>query len=90
MGYENADKLLPRALLREVQRYVNGAYLYVPRISDEKRRWGDKTGIRKTLSIRNREIVAKRKAGHTVATLSAEYYLSDKTISRIIASAKRA
>ena len=90
MGYENADKLLPRALLREVQRYVDGAYLYIPRKSGEKRTWGDKTGIRETLLTRNREIVAKRRAGYTVADLSAEYFLSDKTISRIIASAKRA
>ena len=90
MGYTNADRLLPRALLREVQRYVDGAYLYVPRKSGEKREWGDKTGIRETLLARNRDIIAKRRAGRTVAELSAEYFLSDKTIARIIASAKRA
>jgi Mor family transcriptional regulator len=83
------EKLLPSALLREVQRYVDGAYLYVPRKSEEKRVWGGKTGIRKTLLARNREIVAKRQAGYTVTDLSAEYFLSDKTIARIVASAKR-
>jgi Mor family transcriptional regulator len=90
MGYTNANKLLPYALLREVQRYVDGAYLYVPRKSGEKRAWGGGTGIRETLLARNREIVAKRRAGRTIADLSAEYFLSDKTIARIVASAKRA
>lgn len=89
MGYTNANKLLPRALLREVQRFVDGAYLYVPRKDEEKRPWGGKTGIRKTLEARNREIVQKRRAGQSVAELSAEYFLSDKTIARIVASAKR-
>lgn len=89
MGHTNADDLLPRALLREVQRYIDGAYLYVPRKSGEKREWGVGTGIRETLVARNREIVAKRRAGHSVAELSAEYFLSDKTISRIVASAER-
>lgn len=90
MGYTNADKLLPRALLLEVQRYVDGAYLYVPRKDEKKRPWGGKTGIREALQARNREIAAKRSMGRTVAELSAEYFLSDKTISRIVALAKRA
>ena len=90
MGYTSADTLLPRALLREVQRYVDGAYLYVPRRDEGKRPWGGRTGIRETLRVRNREIAAKRRAGRSVAELSAEYFLSDKTISRIVASAKRA
>lgn len=90
MGYTNADKLLPRDLLHEVQRYVDGAYLYVPRKGKEKRPWGGRTGIRETLLARNREIAAKRRAGRSVAQLSAEYFLSDKTISRIVAQAKRA
>ena len=90
MGYTNADALLPRALLREVQKYVDGAYLYVPRKDEEKRPWGGNTGIRETLLARNREIVVKRRAGRTVAELSAEYFLSDKTIARIVAMGKRA
>ena len=90
MGYTSAEKLLPRALLREVQRYVDGAYLYVPRKGAEKRPWGARTGIRETLLVRNREIAAKRRAGRSVAELSAEYFLSDKTIARVIAAAKRA
>jgi Mor family transcriptional regulator len=90
MGYTNANNLLPRALVREVQQYVDGAYLYIPRKDGEKRPWGGKTGIRKILLARNREIVEKRRAGYTVAELSAEYFLADKTVSRIIASAKHA
>ncbi|MDR0362669.1 MAG: hypothetical protein LBJ46_08330 [Planctomycetota bacterium] len=90
MGYINAGELLPPALLREVQRHVDGAYLYVPRKYGEKRTWGGKTGIRGALLASNRGIVAKRRAGCTVADLSAAYFLSDKTIAKIIALAKRA
>lgn len=90
MGYMNAGGLLPHALLRAVQRYVDGAYMYVPRREETKRQWGANTGIAKALLARNREIVEKRLAGRTVPELASEYFLSDKTIYKIIASAKRA
>ena len=89
MGYTNANGVLPPHLLREVQRYIDGVYLYVPRKDTAKQPWGARTGIRQTLLARNSEIVAKRRAGFSVADLAQEYFLSAKAIYKIVNAAER-
>ena len=84
MGYRNANSILPRGLLRAVQEHIDGAYIYIPRRDGEKRNWGANTGIRGALRTRNREIAAKRRAGASAASLAGEYFLSVKTIQKIV------
>ena len=36
MGYTNAGVVLPDALIREIQRYVNGISLYIPQVKRKK------------------------------------------------------
>ena len=43
MRYVKAGDILPEELLLELQRYVDGAYLYVPRKQENRLSWGERT-----------------------------------------------
>lgn len=46
MSYIKAEDILPPELLREVQRYVDGEFIYIPRVSGHKKDWGADTTTR--------------------------------------------
>ncbi|MBO1685614.1 hypothetical protein HJU46_05850 [Clostridium butyricum] len=84
MKYVKAQDVLPEELIELIQKYIDGNYLYIPRRNDNRKSWGESTGIKNILKIRNREIYIKYKNGMSVDALSNEYYLSEKSIRRII------
>lgn len=88
MSYKKADHILPRSLLSAVQEYIDGEYLYIPRKPDKRASWGSNTEIKEILLARNREILAKRRAGCTAAQLAEQYFLSTKAIYKILNAAK--
>ena len=45
MRYRNARDIIPDHLLEELQKYVSGETVYIPR-SQEKKRWGAVSGAR--------------------------------------------
>lgn len=55
MKYINAAEILPDQLLKELQRYVSGEVLYIPKASDKKE-WGTANGSRLFYQKRNEEI----------------------------------
>jgi len=83
MKYENASDLIPKELLREIQKYAAGKLLYIPS-GDEKRAWGETSGYRDQLQRRNRMIRNKYAHGLTVSELADEYFLSLDSIKKII------
>ncbi|MDU3582033.1 MAG: CD3324 family protein [Clostridium butyricum] len=84
MKYVKAQDVLPEELIELIQKYIDGNYLYIPRRNDNHKSWGESSGIKNILKIRNREIYIKYKNGMSVDALSNEYYLSEKSIRRII------
>ena len=84
MSYVNADEILPEDLVREIQRYVDGKVLYIPRKDENLLAWGEKNGTKDRLAKRNKEIVTKYHSGATVAELGIMYFLSEKRIRGII------
>lgn len=82
MKYINAKTILPDVLVRELQRYIDGGYIYVPRV--QAKRWGEVSGYRAELAARNRAIVCAYHAGASVAELAARYALSESAIRKII------
>jgi Mor family transcriptional regulator len=88
MKYVKAQDVLPEEILKIIQEYVDGEYLYVPRKNENHKAWGEKSGIRNSLKIRNNEIYKKYIAGTTIDKLTQEYYLSEKSIRRIISQEK--
>ena len=56
MKYKNAQVILPDALVKELQSYVQGEYIYVPVEQEQQKRWGEVSGYRKELEQRNQKI----------------------------------
>ena len=83
MKYLNAEDILPKDLIREIQNYVAGGYVYIPALN-EKKAWGSNTGIRRELFARNEQICEEYAAGHSVKTLAEQYCLSESSIYKII------
>ncbi|WP_195972734.1 CD3324 family protein [Clostridium thermobutyricum] len=84
MKYIKAQDVLPDDILKIIQDYIDGEYLYIPRKSGEHKAWGEKSGIKNILKIRNNEIYKKYLNGSSVYELAQTYYLSEKSIRRIV------
>ncbi len=84
MKYINAKTLLPDALLRELQSYMQGGYLYVPTDQSQQKRWGEVSGYRQELQQRNRRIIEEFRNGTSMEELAEKYFLSVHTIRKII------
>lgn len=84
MSYKRAIYILPHELLEQVQKYVDGEFIYIPRKSGNKKEWGTKTSTRKELQQRNIQIYEDYLARNSQQELSEKYFLSLKSIQRII------
>ena len=84
MGYTNATEVLPKNVLEAVQKYVDGQCMYIPRRDDRRKAWGERTQTRANIKARNREIHARHSRGMGVRELAEQFYLSPKTIARIL------
>lgn len=89
MKYSNAYNVLPEDVIKLIQEYVNGEYLYIPRKEEQQKKWGEKSGSRDALKKRNEEIYVKYINGSSVMDLTQEFYLSDKSIRRIVGEQKK-
>jgi Mor family transcriptional regulator len=89
MKYSNAYNVLPVDIIKIIQEYVNGEYLYIPRKEEQQKKWGEQSGSRDALKRRNEEIYQKYLKGAVILDLAQEYYLSDKSIRRIISQQKK-
>jgi len=89
MKYSNAYKVLPDDIVKVIQEYVDGEYLYIPRKEEQQKKWGEQSGSRDTLKIRNAEIYLKYIKGAEILDLAQGYYLSDKSIRRILSQQKK-
>lgn len=84
MSYIKADEILPQELIRQIQEYVDGVYIYIPRKPGTRHPWGEKTDYRAELRARNNRIRGDYEDGTGMAALSRKYHLSEKNIRRIL------
>jgi len=89
LKYINADKVLPEKLIQEIQKYVQGETLYIPKPKTEYLQWGTSSGGRRILDRRNDAIRNSFISGSSIQQLAKEYYLSDETIKKIVYSYKK-
>ena len=89
MSYKKANNLLPAELVELIQKYVDGEYIYIPRREDNKKSWGSSTATRRVLAVRNAAIYNDYQTGMAMTTLAEKYYLSLKSIQRIVLQEKR-
>ena len=84
MSYIKAEEILPEELIRQIQQYADGVYIYIPRKPGTRHAWGQETGYKAELKARNDRIRNDFAAGVSVAALSRKFNLSEKSICRIL------
>ncbi len=88
MNYKNATQILPQELLTQIQKYIDGEFIYIPRLSENKKTWGTTTTTQQELTNRNYNIYADYLAGFNIQILAEKYFLAEKTIQHIIRQLK--
>lgn len=83
MRYINAAEVLPEKLLKELQHYIEGDVIYVPKVS-AKKEWGAVSGSKEFYLERNCEIKRLFKEGCSVEMLAKQFGLAYNTIRNII------
>ena len=83
MQYENAKDVLPASLLEEVQKFVEGKAIYIPKRT-KREGWGEASGYREKLNKRNSAILSRYSAGASIMEIAEEFFLSPETIKKIV------
>lgn len=83
MSYKNGIDVLPTHLLKEIQGYFNGGLIYIPKNGD-KVSWGQNSGTRKQLDLRNMKMKTLYKNGQSIETLANDFFLSPETVKKIV------
>lgn len=89
MRYQKANEILPKELVELIQSYMDGGYVYIPRKEENRKSWGETSSARKEIQARNREIYKKYRQGMKVQELAEQFYLSEKSIQRIVLQEKK-
>ena len=89
MGYIRAEEILPIEIIELIQQYADGTSIYIPRKQENRKGWGAKTAYKCELQNRNEQIYKGYLSGMTIYELAKNYYLSEKSIQRIIRQEKR-
>jgi len=84
VNYKNGRDVLPPSLLKELQGYIQGELIYIPKQDNQRAGWGEKSGTRRLIARRNEEIYGSYSDGSTVAELEQRYHLSGESIRKII------
>ncbi len=86
MSYINANIVLPKELIKEIQKYVNGINLYIPKVPGVK---NANSSYKLEILKRNQEIYEMFLNGEKVSKLATKYFLSEKSIYRILSEMKK-
>ena len=89
MSYIKAADVLPQELLDLIQKYVEGEYIYIPKKECNRKLWGETTKSKRETFVRNKDIYKIYKDGVSVKILSEMYYLSLKSIQKIVLKMKK-
>lgn len=87
-GYKNAQEVLPLALLKKLQEYVQGELIYIPIKEEEKAGWGELNGTREIFDKRNKKIRKKYQTCKSIEQLVTEFNLSEESIRKIVSGKK--
>lgn len=83
MNYKKGSEVLPARLLKEIQEYVEGSLLYIPK-KTSKAGWGSISGARQLIDRRNSAINTLFERGVSIADLAEQYHLGEDTVRKIV------
>jgi Mor family transcriptional regulator len=84
VNYRNGKEFLPSQLLSQLQEFVEGELIYIPRKSEQRAGWGAVNGTRIKITERNQEIHELFLNGLSVRELSARYHLCEDSIRKVL------
>ena len=84
IGYINAEEVLPKELLIQIRKYIEGEAIYIPKAAEKRTSWGGKTGTRAEYDKRNRAIAEDYRNGCSVNDLAEKYCLCADSIRKIL------
>jgi DNA-binding NarL/FixJ family response regulator len=84
MKYVNVNTVLPETLIAEIQKYVQGETIYIPKKENTHSTWGSRSGARKLLDERNKAIKEAFHNGLSIQELADEHFLSVESIKKIV------
>jgi Mor family transcriptional regulator len=83
LNYKKGADVLPDRLLKEIQEYVEGCLVYIPKKSN-KAGWGYLSGTRQFIDKRNKKINNLFEQGEAISTLADRFHLGEDTIRKIV------
>ncbi len=89
MRYLRAQDIFPAELLVQIQHYADGVYVYIPKQDRNRKAWGENTTAKQEICARNSAIYRDYQKGMRIQTLAEKYFLSTKSIQRILTQEKR-
>ena len=84
MCYIKAKEILPMEIIELIQKYVEGESIYIPKKESNRKNWGETTNIREEIKLRDSNIYDEYINGISRINLAEKYFLSKKSIDRII------
>jgi Mor family transcriptional regulator len=88
LNYKKGADVLPARLLKEIQEYVEGSLVYIPKKSS-KVGWGYVSGARQLIDKRNIKIIHLFEQGVSIEELADRFHLGDDTIKKIVYGKKQ-
>ncbi|XZH04649.1 CD3324 family protein [Clostridium perfringens] len=88
MCYIAAKEVLPSEIIELIQNYVDGEYIYIPKKKNNRQGWGTTNNTGKKIDERNCNIYNEYLNGASRIELAEKYFLSKKSIDRIILKVK--
>lgn len=89
MRYIKAEQVLPEEVIELIQQYVDGQTIYIPRKADQRQSWGEKSGYREELRLRNEQLCRAYRDGMGIPELAECFGLSEKSVRRILRNKKK-
>ncbi len=89
MSYIRAERILPLEVIELIQEYVEGENIYIPKKNGNRQEWGKGTSFKQEQRERNEAIYLDYKNGQKVSFLATKYFLSEKSIQRIVCIMKK-
>lgn len=84
MKYVRVDRVLSDDLIKEIQKYIQVEYIYIPSLPEIRKRWGERSKSPDYMQSRNAEILSKYISGYMINNLAEEFFLSESSIKKIV------
>ncbi|SMC15986.1 hypothetical protein SAMN02745134_00004 [Clostridium acidisoli DSM 12555] len=84
MKYVKVETILPDNLVKEIQKYIQGEYIYIPCQLEKRKKWGENSGSKIYIKDRNENIRSKYISGYKIKNLAEEFFLSEHSIRKIV------